>query len=404
MLIEFSVTNFKSIKNNIVFSMEKGENTRKTNKTLNNILEVSPDLNLLKSALIFGANASGKSNFLEALIVLNMLVVSSTATVVDKLNYKGYGNSKSPTLFEITFLKNKIEYFYSISYDSTKIYSEILKENNKLVFDRQSDSPDTLRDNQTLIYDYQKNNNKAASNAFKWFAEDLIFEHDYISIPDETLYQKILNPTIKDKFIKILKKADFNIIDAQLVENPPSNFLLNYAKDHIEDLASREQFIKSNKETTLVLIHENKAMGNFNLSIKSESLGTQAAIKFILTMLSYDSNKVLLFDEFDTSFHINLSKTFLSLINSEFQKSQFILTTHEPELMSHNMRKDQIYFMEKNSEGCTSMYSLFDFNQSDTRNDGKSYTKKYLAGRFGGLPVIDEEDIFEILGENTNAN
>lgn len=399
MLIEFSVTNFKSIKNNIVFSMEKGENTRKTSKTQHNVLKVSPSINLLKSALIFGANASGKSNFLEALIVLNLLVVTSTETVVDKLDYKGYGNSTKPTQFEISFLKNKIEYFYSISYDSTTIYSEVLKENNEVVFDRLTDQPETLRDNQTLIYYYQRNNHSAASNAYKWFAEDLIFDHGYISIPDQILYKKILDPITKDKFIKILKKADFNIVDAQLVESPPDKYLLKFAKDNFEDLTRREQFIKRNQEATLVLVHENKELGNFNLSLKSESLGTQAAIKFILTMLSYDSNKVLLFDEFDTSFHINLSKTFLSLINSEFQKSQFILTTHEPELMSHNMRKDQIYFMEKDIEGASTMYSLFDFNQSDTRNDGKSYTKKYLAGRFGGLPVIDEEEILEVLGE-----
>ncbi len=399
MLIEFSVTNFKSIKDNIVFSMEKGEHTRKTSKTQHNVLKVSPNINLLKSALIFGANASGKSNFLEALIVLNLLVVTSTETVVDKLDYRGYGNSTEPTQFEISFLKNKIEYFYSISYDSTKIFSEVLKENDKVVFDRLTDQPETLRDNQTLIYYYQMNNHKAASNAYKWFAEDLIFDHGYISIPDQILYKKILDPITKNKFIKILKKADFNIVDAQLVESPPDKYLLKFAKDNFEDLTRREQFIKRNQEATLVLVHENKELGNFNLSLKSESLGTQAAIKFILTMLSYDSNKVLLFDEFDTSFHINLSKTFLSLINSEFQKSQFILTTHEPELMSHNMRKDQIYFMEKDIEGASTMYSLFDFNQADNRNDGKSYTKKYLAGRFGGLPVIDEEEILEVLGE-----
>ena len=399
MLIEFKVENFKSIKDVISFSMEKGAKVRKTANTQFNIIECDKKYALLKSALIFGANASGKSNFLEALETLRNLIMFTTDTVVDKLAYNPYANSIHPTSFQIIFLKNNVEYDYTVSYNSEQIHTEVLKKNDNLVFDRSLPFEENIRDNQTLLYYYQKHNQKDSSEVFKWFAEDLIFESDN-NFSDKLLYSTINDANIKHKFLKILKHADFNIIDVRLLDIPPHKSFIKIVESNIEDKNIRDKVIKDSHETTLLLVHKSNEIGEFDLLLKNESLGTQAAIKFILTMLSYNSGKVLLFDEFDTSFHINLSKTLLSLINSEFQNSQFILTSHQPELMSHRLRKDQIYFTEKDEDGQTTLYSLFDFRQTDTRTDGKNYTKKYLAGRFGGLPIIDEDEILEILGKS----
>lgn len=399
MLVEFKVKNFKSIKDELVFSMEKGEGTRTTKKTKYNTLEVNSKTSLLKNALVFGANASGKSNFLEALYALDYLIIRETRRVTSKLHYDSYGNSVEPTTFSVDFIKNNVRYHYYIQYDEMKIYSEILSANGKLVFDRESVKIKELRDNQTLIFYYQKNNQKESSEVFRWFAEDLIFESDSFGTRTSNLVNVLKKEEKKDKFLRIMKYADFNITNVEIIELPTPKVLIDFAEEHFDEGEDREKFINHNRQVTLNFTHKSEVGTTFSLVLNRESLGTRSAVNFILLMLSYDKNKVLLVDEFDTSFHLNLSKTFLSLINSEFQHSQFILTTHETELMDHNLRKDQIYFMEKDEDGASSMYSLYDFKQSESRND-VSYSKKYLAGRFGGLPVIDEEAILEVLGED----
>lgn len=398
MLIEFKVKNFKSIKDELYFSMEKGEGTRTTKNTKNNVIKLDKNTSLLKSALIFGANASGKSNFLEAIFTLNTVIVTETRTISDELEYNGYGDLGEPTVFEIIFIKNKIRYSYKLSYDNQKIYDEILKADENLIFDRKELQIEELRDNETLIFYYQRLNQKESTEVFRWFADDLLFNHGYFELPLNQLYKNLNIKGTKEKFLKILKYADFNIVDVKIVNLPYPTQILKYAENHFEDPFERERFLKRNVGNTLVLVHQNKEFGEFSLALNNESKGTQEAIKLILMILSFDSNKVLLFDEFDDAFHLNLSKTFLSLINSEMQKSQFILTTHETKLMDHKMRKDQIYFMEKDSNGVSSMFSMFDFTQSKTRNDA-SYSKKYILGRFGGLPYIDEEAILGVLEE-----
>lgn len=366
--------------------------------TKNNVIKLDKNTSLLKSALIFGANASGKSNFLEAIFTLNTVIVTETRTISDELEYNGYGDLEEPTVFEIIFIKNKIRYSYKLSYDNQKIYDEILKADENLIFDRKELQIEELRDNETLIFYYQRLNQKESTEVFRWFADDLLFNHGYFELPLNQLYKNLNIKGTKEKFLKILKYADFNIVDVKIVNLPYPTQILKYAEKHFEDPFERERFLKRNVGNTLVLVHQNKEFGEFSLALNNESKGTQEAIKLILMILSFDSNKVLLFDEFDDAFHLNLSKTFLSLINSEMQKSQFILTTHETKLMDYKMRKDQIYFMEKDSNGVSSMFSMFDFTQSKTRNDA-SYSKKYILGRFGGLPYIDEEAILGVLEE-----
>ena len=398
MLIEFKVKNYKSIKDELEFSMETGENVRATTETKYNAVQVSSKLKLLKSALIFGANASGKSNFLEALYTLNALAVLEVRSVSQKLPYDSFGPSKEPTVFDITFLKNGTKYNYYVEYDPTKIYQEILKASGKEVFNRKKSENIELRENATLLFEYQEKNNKEAVEAYRWFAEDLIFEDSNFQLSEEQLFSTLENKKNKEKFLRVLQYADFNIKNIEVLDLPLDKKTINFANQVIDDEQMREYYLKSHRNITLSLTHSNETMGDFTLVLARESKGTQAAIRFILTMLTFESGKVLLFDEFDASFHLELSQTLISLINSEFQNNQFIMTSHEADLMDHKMRKDQIYFVERNAEGETRMFSLFDFKK-DARSD-VSNSKKYLAGRFGAVPVINDSAILDILGES----
>lgn len=398
MLVEFRVKNFKSIKDELEFSMETGEKVRATHETRYNAFSINSRTKILKNALIFGPNASGKSNFLQALFTLNALVVLEVRSVTQKLPYDPFGTTKEATVFDISFIKSGTKYHYTIAYDANKIYKEILVAKNKEVFNREKVDKENLRDNASLIFEYQAKNNKEAVEAYRWFAEDLIFEDSGFQLSNETLFETLHDSKKKEQFLKILKYADFNIKDVGILELPLSQNAIEFAKQNIDDMQMREIFLKSQRELTLSLTHHDKNSGDFSLVLARESKGTQAAIRFILTMLTYDSGKVLLFDEFDASFHLELSQTFLTLINSVHQTNQFILTTHEAALMDFKMRKDQIYFMDKDSNGSSTMYSLFDFKQYDNRND-VSFSKKYLAGRFGAVPVINDSAALDILGE-----
>lgn len=399
MLVEFKVKNFKSIKDEMIFSMETGYNVKKTAKTPFNAFKVKKNIKLLKSSLIFGSNASGKSNFLDALWNMRTVVVSPKRQVTKPLLYQPYKSNtdKIPTDYEITFFHDAQLYHYAISFTDQAIHHEKLEIDDVVIWDRSDQDLPELRDNQTLIDYYQSINQKAAVSVLKWFKTNIVFVDKYNSKGRSSLFELLASEEKKKKFLAILQHADFNIVDVQVVEQQPPR----YAQEFLETLESddeRESFLESIKTLDLQFIHQSKEKSDFLISFYNESDGTQKAVILILALLAHQG-KVILQDEFDDSFHLSLSTMFLSLINSEFQYSQFILTSHEISLMDHNMRNDQIYFMSKNKFGESKMISLFDYKTELKRNDAK-YSKKYLQGRYGAVPNIDVDEILEVMQPN----
>lgn len=401
MLVEFKVKNFKSIKDDMVFSMETGYNVKKTVKTPFNAFEVQKDLKLLKSSLIFGPNASGKSNFLEALWGLRTIVVSPPHQITKPLSYQPYksGVIDLPTEYDITFFYDEQLYHYAISFTDQAIHHEKLEIDDVVIWDRRLLDLPELRDNQTLIDYYQGKNQKAAASVLKWFETDVVFldKYQYNRKSRNELFELLASSEKKKQFLTILQHADFNIVDVQIVEQPPRRYMQEYL-DTIESDDERNRFLESTKTMNLQFIHQSKEASDFLVSLEQESAGTQKAVILILALLAHQG-KIILLDEFDDSFHLSLSTMFLSLINSEFQYSQFILTSHEISLMDHNMRNDQIYFMSKNKFGESEIISLFDYKTELKRNDAK-YSKKYLQGRYGAVPNIDVDEILEVMRPN----
>ena len=118
----------------------------------------------------------------------------------------------------------------------------------------------------------------------------------------------------------------------------------------------------------------------------------------VLYAQTMGQDKTIIMDEFDNSYHEELAKAIVEVINSKPNKNQFIFTTHNVSLMDTNLRSDQIYLISKDRYGISSLRSIFDFNDSKNIGCGDiKYAKRYIEGRFGAVPIIDSNDMIEVL-------
>ncbi|MEJ6401076.1 AAA family ATPase [Nicoliella lavandulae] len=398
MLIDFKVENYRSFKYEQDFSMETGARLRKYKE--NNTFELinqNKKINLLKSSMIFGANANGKTNLIYSIMMLRQLVVVPTKSDVQKLNFDSFAHKKGDTKFEITFLKKQKEYKYSIQYNPNEVVKEKLLVNNELIFDRDRQKfntlpeqlnaiKDNIRRNQLMLFFAQQNNVEQASQAYRWFYDELILINTK-SVPN-VRFKMLMNHKFKSKFIKFMQAADFNIVDVDVKENSaPSPKFIAQRLGLIND-SDDEGVSQTTKVYDVYFTHKSNE-NDFLLTFHEESEGTKIFVLLALNILS-NQNKVLLIDEFDRAYHLELSKALINLINSKDQNNQFILTTHNLSLMDCKLRTDQIWFAEKNRYGQSKLFSLFDFDDPKLKRKDVKYKKQYLEGRYGATQIVDE--------------
>lgn len=417
MIVDFTVENFRSFKNQEILSAEAGERLRKYNAS--NTLMISKT-RLLKNLLLFGPNGSGKSNMLIALKLMKQMILNDPVNVTQKLPYQPFAFSNDqgkPTLFQIDFFYEDTEYQYRFSYNAEKILSESLKirpprhSKFKVYFERSKSKdfvPQSLRQilkqtkqNSLLLYNAQKNNDQPAINVMKWFSENLIFFDDFQV--NENMLEMVNQPDIKNAIIEFLQFADFNIEDVTVekiaVPPMPQEFkkILNQIGGNVQLPTTQSRLFTIHK----VYDANGKVVGKRQWDLNSESLGTQKIFLIALALLyarKYGDNKTLIFDEFDDSLHVELSKNLIRIFNSTENMNQIISTTHELQLLDQNLRVDQIYLFEKNFEGISTLDSIFDFD--DSRNKGRTdigYMKRYIKGKYGAYPQIELEEMQEAL-------
>ncbi|GGG35040.1 AAA domain-containing protein, putative AbiEii toxin, Type IV TA system [Lactobacillus apis] len=409
MLVDFKVTNFRSFKNEQEFSMQTGERLRKYN-TSNTVKILSEKL--LKSSLIFGANANGKTNLILALATLKHVIMYPTSNIEQELNSDTFGNNDNSTKFEITFIRNQKKFYYFLEYTSLEVQKEILKVNERYIFKRQQQDfrllPEQLipistniRKNQLLLYFAQQNNEPNSNEAYLWFAQDLIFV-DADNIDSRRL--KILsNQDFKKQLLSFIQAADFDIIDIEVKKRKQNlpELLYQIVQNQNMEADEDQNVPEIPKQITVYdLFCKHRSKDNtFTLNLREESRGTKIFINLALYILE-NTNKVLLIDEFDMSYHFELANALVLLINNEIQSNQFILTTHNLPLMDSNLRQDQIWFAEKNRYGESELFSLFDFDDPALKRNDFNYKRRYLEGRYGATQMVNLNSILEILKEN----
>ena len=405
MILEFSVKNFLSFKEKVTFSM-----IANSNKELNdNYVEIGGN-KVLKSAAVYGANASGKSNLFKILtLVVLMLRSSNSVDINAKLPLIPFkldkGSVNKPSEFEIKFILDETRYVYGFIADKDKIYDEYLyyypNGRETKIFDRTNinEYSYTQKDEKIL----REREAKTAQNQFflatatNWnfdktkaaynFLTNGIGTCNNLEILKNMAYKMYeTNPDyLKDFAIDFLQKADFNIEDYQISQiDVPGEFLTAIPEFIAKTLPDKPKAYQ--------VLFKHKNSDNY-LSIDEESLGTQMIFAFIPFLAdSLKNKKVLIIDELDKSLHPFLVQYIVEIFNdAEINKngSQLIFNTHDTNLLDLNiLRRDQIWFTEKNSEtGESDLYSLSDFSVRKQEN----VEKGYMLGRYGAVPFIKND-------------
>lgn len=400
MLLEFTVGNFLSFKDKKIFSLEA------TNITENkqNVTIVNSDIKLLSSAVIYGANSSGKSNFVKAIKFMHSIIEnSSKLNTTDELNAKPFllstESEKEPSFFEILFIHKKRRFRYGFEIDNIKVHSEWLyklelesDKEEELCFIRNLEGigvtdiiedakglESKLRDNGLFLPLADQFNSKIAGEVLQYFMASIYvlsgIEHKQNIAAMDFLYEQGESNKEIQNFINILG--------------------LGFNKFSIHDGDE-----KSFRERVHTIHKKFDKNGDFDSHVefnmeKQESSGTNKIFDlsgFIVLALSY--GLVLFIDELDSKLHPILTQEIIKLFNNPEtnpKKGQLIFTTHDTNLLSSNLfRRDQIWFTEKDEFESTDMYSLIEFKDSDGKKIRKdrSFEKDYINGRYGAIPFI----------------
>ena len=405
MIIEYSVANFLSFKDKVTFSM-----LANALSGLDDNYVRYDERKILKTAAIYGANSSGKTNLFKILaIVVAMLRTSNNLNINAKLPIDPFKFDEEtinkPSEFEIKFIANNVRYVYGFLADKDNIYEEYLyyypNGRETKIFDRTeiNNYSFSQKDEKILNEIAKKNapNKFFIATATNWNYEKTIIPYKYLSsdiyvfnnlgmLRDVAMEEYLKNdPKLKEFALDFLKKADFNILDYKVTESDVPDDVLSAIPDFIK--ANMNIKDKRPKVYSAFFTHRGS---NVELTFEEESIGTQIVFCFIpFIMNALINKKVVVVDELDKSLHPYLVEMIVQMFNdSEINKSgaQLIFNTHDTNLLKLNiLRRDQIWFTEKDSKnGICDLYPLSDFSVRKTEN----VEKGYMLGRYGAVPFI----------------
>ena len=408
MLIRFSFKNFKSFKNETVLDMEA---TSLKEHDYN--LVKTDQIHLLKVAAIYGANASGKTNVLQAFEYMKKRILvsddSKKSSAIDEDNIYSFMINNKPISMEVEILaKNNKIYKYGFDVLEDHILSEWLyvKKINKFypIFERKENNIDMKAnkiskivniDERTLflnIYSKIDKDQEDFNHVYDWFVnanyldlgnprfEDFINTRISLKILSDNKYKKEL--------LKFIKTFDPGI---EGIKTTP------YSIEKIQD---------NNNLVKVELIHRGENNELKALPLELESNGTRKMFHlFDFFMDALRNGMVLFIDELDAKLHPLLTRYIINLFHNgetNIGNGQLIYSTHDTvNLNKDTFRRDEIWFTEKNRDGVSEMYALSDYILEEEENNktGKkvrndaTYNKDYLTGRYGAIPVLKEFDI-----------
>lgn len=412
MLIEFSVENFKSINSLQKLSMVA---TSLSGHEEDNII----DSEFLKSAVLYGANASGKSNLIKALSNMTNNIEKSVQFSIENDSpfqvvpfLMDEKSSKKPTFFEIVVLVDGLEYRYNYSVLGSEILEENLfftpKSREALLFSRRKNiySFGTYFDKDSKELQKMTNSNSLFVTVLAQFnnphAKSFVSEIQNIKVISgletrfyerQTIQKLDTDIRFKDKLADILREADTKIIDLSAEKIQTNNNFPEELPNHI-----RESLLNAKE---LFSVHKVKTLNNEyvykKFPFKSfESDGTKKLFGIAGPIIStLETGGTLIVDELDAKLHALLTRYIVRLFNSSLNNpnnAQLIFATHDTKFLNERFfRRDQIWFTEKNNENSTEIYSLSDLkdDSGNTIRKKHSYEAYYLQGKYGGIPFID---------------
>ncbi len=415
MLIEFSVGNYRSFKDVVTLNMVAADEAADNDELdKNNVFKVNQNFSLLKSAAIYGANASGKSNLILALYFMQSFVInSSKLQITDKIDLEKFRLSSEtedkPSFFKIVFYLDNKTYEYSFEVTQERVISEGLsctpKTRKTNIFSREKDKikyskslmkgkdvKDLTKKNTLFLSIAAQFNDPLAGKILLWFSRLKIISGSQL----ENLRQLSIDylsreQNLKNEIVSLIKKLDLSIKDMSIeVGRKP---LDNFHKDIPDTVYNSIETYHEKYDL------EGKVIGleSFQLN-KHESRGTQKLFALLAPILSVlKASEVLIIDELDSLLHPLMAIAIIGLFNSQQtnpKNAQLIFATHDVNLLSNQLfRRDQIWFTEKNRQEATDLYSLVEF---DIDNNA-SFEQDYIQGRYGAIPFIG--DLSKVIGD-----
>lgn len=402
MLIEFRIQNYASFNTSQTLSMLASSST-KENFNETNIIPVNKfgiD-NLLKSATIFGANSSGKSNLVKGLYIFRNIILES----LNKANSDNLSGVVPflikdeiydiPSEFEIVFIADNNIYRYGISISEQKILEEWLywtkTSRETLLFHRNGQQ-----------IEINKRSFKEAKDFIKKTPDNYIVEKTREDVPFISVLsnfngeksRKIINWFNQINIVSGIQEQGFKGFTLELLDK--NKEFKNWALKILSSLQIYD--IKIVEELDDISINVVKKIENstkkHELPLKLESDGTQKLFYLLGPIFEViKTSQILIIDEFDNKFHSLLSKYILQLYHQKNDSgSQLITTCHDTNLLTKELlRRDQIWFVEKNNNHESELYSLLEYKEHYTRI-GDSYSKDYLDGRYGAIPLFSSID------------
>lgn len=412
MLVDFKVKNCLSYKEETIFSMVSGSRVRKLKET--HTMQQNK-VSLVKSAFIFGPNGSGKSNLFAAFKVLRSLLFNFESLNNMKqmrLPYQPFklgGDREQPTEFMISLIVDEQLVEYEVHYNREQIvyerFSKVQKTQTKHYFVRtydeykkeytyeiakktQSELISYTRPNTAFLAILNVFNDKDAALIYEWFMDKIIFLDESSHLAGHPLIRKLEQDDFKQQVLQLLKIADFSIQDvmAKRVERMEKNSI---AHSFEMDAVVQEMDIDLHY---LSFDECGAPIGTKTINWTMDSKGTVRMLYLACVMVdAHNKGKTIFIDEFDTAFHVTICEFLMAIMNSKRnENNQFIVTSHEIDLLDQPLRPDQIWFVNKSFKNESELYSLFDFADLHKKRADLSYAKRYLKGEFGATPVINE--------------
>lgn len=414
MLLDIEIKNLKSFKNQTIFSME-AENKIEDRNSFE--VEVGKEkFELLKTAVLFGGNASGKSNFTSVLSIFRYYLFNKG---IEKYNKEGFrfGEEDKNSMIKVrNVVDDKIyEYILEINFNTKKIIKEklyITALERKLVFERENNK--IVKYDKEIFSEYEitigfinetlTDSDSVISRIIEWRVpeeiEKYIFYIDKIKINNYSddlgkyIYE---NKNNKKLVIEFLKKIGIIVNDIEVYREKNEFFLKNIRE-------SKEFQILSEKEQEKLLfqiayiyriyfVYEDNQKQKYKLDYYEQSAGIQKILSMFFPIYNLLNNGgVMIIDELDITLHYSLIKEIIKMFNSvEYNRknAQLIFTTHNLLLLDFNLfREDQIWFLENNDVSTgTELYSLSDVEGYEKN---KYLLRDYLNGNFGGIPKLED--------------
>lgn len=430
MLIEFRTENFLSFKDLTKFSMVAAKSFKEYSDT--HTLEPGINFNLLKTAIIYGNNASGKSNLLEAMGFMKQMVLNSFRDALMENGDRKFPlekfalNTKAEhdtSFFEISFIHKDTKYRYGFEIDYDNIVAEWLFhttskevylfrrdkqiiEVNKSAFKEGLGKEADVKENVLFLSLLATLGKDISSSIVDWFKK----VNFITGIHDRGHKRYTIDKLKSDKqffywvlhVIKYLEIANLSTTEEDVNEIDLDTFRENGKDEEIINLLTSIQKIqtKQPKRDLLITFHRKYDENNllvdtvpFNFD-KQESEGT----KKLLYLLGpwYDTlrnGKVLIIDELDARLHSHLTLRLIDFFHKfNRNKAQLICAVHDISLLNkETYRRDQIWFVEKNQFGVSELFSLADFKTDKVRNKS-AFDKNYNEGKYGAIPYFDSDE------------